>query len=72
MYMYGHVATMYSRRFSGGFVLQTKGRPRPSIHFSGFFYFCQITPLVTVHCMYYMYMYNTLYMYSAIINYMHT
>ena len=30
---------------SGGFVLHSKGRPRPATHFSGCFYFCQITPL---------------------------
>ena len=29
----------------GGFVLQTKGRPRPATHFLRIFHFCQITTL---------------------------
>ena len=29
--------------WGGGFVLETKGRPRPTARFSGFVYFCQIT-----------------------------
>ena len=37
---------------SGGFVLETKGRPRPATHFyfsRFFFYFCQIESMFTTH-----------------------
>ena len=44
-------------RGSGGFVLKTKGRPRPATPFNRIFYFCQITPLNIFKYIHYVYVY---------------